>query len=191
MSASTQGNGSLQMARIATDMGEIVVELRPDVAPRSVTAFVAAAKAGRYDGGQFCRIVRRDNDNGSPIIEVIQGVCNSTEAVKADLEVEPTSATGLCHCDGAISLPRMDGGPGTALGFFICIGEQPALDAGGGRTADGLGFTAFGHVVEGMEIVRAVHALPTKLEAPDPFLKGQIPVEPPAILSIRIDGADQ
>lgn len=191
MSASAHGNGSLPIARIATDLGEIFVELRPDLAPRSVAAFVAAAKAERYDGGQFCRIVRRDNDNGSPMIEVIQAVCNSAEAVEADLEVEPTSVTGLSHCDGAISLPRMDGGPGTALGFFICIGEQPALDAGGGRTADGLGFTAFGRVVKGMDVVRAVHALPTKVEAPDPFLKGQIPVDPPAILSIRIDGAEQ
>jgi peptidyl-prolyl cis-trans isomerase A (cyclophilin A) len=40
--------------------------------------------------------------------------------------------------------------------FFICIGNQPALDFGGARHPDGQGFAAFGHVVAGMDVVRAI-----------------------------------
>ncbi|WP_163333487.1 peptidylprolyl isomerase, partial [Klebsiella aerogenes] len=41
---------------------------------------------------------------------------------------------------------------------FICIGDQPSLDFGGGRHPDGQGFAAFGKVVEGMDVVRHIHA---------------------------------
>lgn len=52
------------------------------------------------------------------------------------------------------------GAPGTAAAeFFVCIGDQPELDYGGHRNPDGQGFAAFGRVVQGMEVVRALHAL--------------------------------
>jgi len=48
-------------------------------------------------------------------------------------------------------------GPDTATSdFFICIGDQPELDFGGKRNADGQGFAAFGRVVSGMEIVKKI-----------------------------------
>lgn len=63
--------------------------------------------------------------------------------------------------------------PGTAASeFFICIGDQPALDFGGRRNPDGQGFAAFGRVVEGMDVVRALHAT----SGPAQFLAEPIPV---------------
>ena len=51
--------------------------------------------------------------------------------------------------------------PGTAsTEFFICVGDQPSLDFGGDRNPDGQGFAAFGKVSRGMEVVRAIQALP-------------------------------
>jgi peptidyl-prolyl cis-trans isomerase A (cyclophilin A) len=44
--------------------------------------------------------------------------------------------------------------------FFICIGDQPGLDDGGHRSADHRGFAAFGAVVRGMDVVRAIHDAP-------------------------------
>lgn len=62
--------------------------------------------------------------------------------------------------DGTLSMAR--GGPDTASsGFFICIEDQPALDFGGDRNADGQGFAAFGRVVRGMDVVRRIHQSPT------------------------------
>lgn len=175
--------------RIITDLGDLLVELHPDRAPKSVAAFLAEVRAGAYDGGSFGRIVRADNDRGAPVIAVVQGLSVGTGEVRADVEHESTADSGLRHEDGTISLPRIDGGLGSAQGFFICIGAQPALDSGGGRTADGLGFAAFGRVVAGMAVARAIHALPTKADAPIDYLMGQIPVAPAAIRRIAPEAA--
>ena len=70
---------------------------------------------------------------------------------------ETTRQTGLRHLDGTVSMARAQPGSATAE-YFVCIGDQPELDFGGGRNPDGLGFAAFGRVVEGMDVVRALHA---------------------------------
>jgi peptidyl-prolyl cis-trans isomerase A (cyclophilin A) len=60
-------------------------------------------------------------------------------------------------------------GPDTATqSFFICIGDQPELDFGGERNPDGQGFAAFGRVVAGMDLVRAIHASPADGQQLDP-----------------------
>ena len=67
--------------------------------------------------------------------------------------------TGLKHLDGTLSMARS--GPNSATSeFFICVGDQPALDFGGHRNRDGQGFAAFGQVTSGMDVVRAIQALP-------------------------------
>ncbi|MEZ5313315.1 MAG: peptidylprolyl isomerase [Thermoanaerobaculia bacterium] len=67
-------------------------------------------------------------------------------------------ATGLRHLDGT---SRWRDGPDTATSdFFVRIGDQPLLDFGGARNPDGQGFAAFGRVVHGMEVVRAIQAAP-------------------------------
>jgi peptidyl-prolyl cis-trans isomerase A (cyclophilin A) len=58
-------------------------------------------------------------------------------------------------------------GPDTATGSFsIVIGDQPSMDAGGRRHPDGQGFAAFGRVVRGMEVVKAIQAAPTGRDGP-------------------------
>jgi peptidyl-prolyl cis-trans isomerase A (cyclophilin A) len=54
--------------------------------------------------------------------------------------------------------------------FFICINDQPALDFGGKRNPDGQGFAAFGHVIEGMDIVRRIHEQPADGQSLDPAI---------------------
>ena len=67
--------------------------------------------------------------------------------------------------------------PGTAAGeIFICVGDQPELDFGGKRNPDGQGFAAFGRVVEGMEVVRAIQQLPEEK---------QMLVDPVKIISVQ------
>ena len=83
------------------------------------------------------------------------------------IELERTSETGIMHMDGAVSMAR--GGPDTAThSFFICVGDQPSLDFGGMRNPDGQGFAAFGSVVEGMDVVRAIHRAPYEAQALTP-----------------------
>ena len=168
-----KGGDDQPHVRIVTERGDIVVRLYPDRAPATVAAFMAAVDAGAYRASVFGRTVRADNDRGTPPIEVIQGYCVAPTQ-NPTLPHEPTSQTGLPHKDGTISLPRQDGGSGSPYSFFICLGDQPALDAGGGRTKDGLGFAAFGEVVQGLDVARAIHAMAAHGETDHPFLDGQI-----------------
>src|SRR5262249_24598311 len=93
----------------------------------------------------------------------------------APIKLERTSVTGVKHVDGAISMAR--DGPDTATGdFFLCVGDQPELDFGGKRNPDGQGFAAFGRVVEGMDVVRAINASKAK---------GQALTPPVRIISVR------
>ena len=63
-------------------------------------------------------------------------------------------------------------GPGTATSeFFICVGDQPALDFGGARNPDGQGFAAFGRVVRGMDVVEAIHQAPSDGQYLEPRIR--------------------
>ena len=85
----------------------------------------------------------------------------------APILIERTRDTGLRHLDGTLSMARL--GPDTATqSFFICVGDQPELDFGGKRNPDGQGFAAFGQVVEGMDVVRAIHVSAAEGQKIDP-----------------------
>ena len=169
--------------RMSTDLGDIVVELYPDKAPISVANFLAYADRHLLDGGSFYRTVGPWNDNNPATISVIQGGLNRDDSPLPAIAHETTKVTGLRHIDGVISMAR--DGPGTAgAEFFICIGNNPALDFGGARNPDGQGFAAFGRVVEGMDVVRKIHKAPAVSNASDPYLKGQMIAEPVKIRTL-------
>lgn len=161
--------------RIETPLGDIDVELETAKAPVTAANFLRYVDAGRYDGGRFHRTVRLDNQPGkSVLIEVVQaGVSPARAPDFPPIPLERTSATGLAHRDGAISMAR--DGPDTATSdFFICIGDQQALDFGGRRNPDGQGFAAFGRVKAGREVVRRIQAAPAEgqaLKPPVPILR--------------------
>jgi peptidyl-prolyl cis-trans isomerase A (cyclophilin A) len=146
---------------IETDRGDIFVALDSSHAPRSVANFLRYVDGGFYTGGRFHRAVTATNQPRDTVrIEVIQGGADPQRpAGFPPIELERTSVTGLHHRDGTLSMARA--GPNTATSdFFICIGDQPALDFGGHRNPDGQGFAAFGQVTAGMAIVRAIQGAP-------------------------------
>lgn len=145
---------------IATEMGEIHVDIDVANAPVTASNFLRYVDGGLYEGGSFYRVVRTDNQpNDSVRIEVVQAGMERSRRDEAwpAIRLEGTAETGLRHLDGVISVARA--GPDTGRAeFFICIGDQPELDEGGRRNPDGLGFAAFGRVTSGMEVVRAIQA---------------------------------
>ena len=148
--------------RVQTELGDIVLEIERERAPNTAANFLRYLDAGHYDGGVFHRTVKMDNQPDSPVkIEVIQAGVNPARAGEGfpPIPLERTSVTGLRHTNGAISMAR--GMPDSATsGWFICINDQPSLDFGGARNPDGQGFAAFGRVVQGMEVVRAIQRAP-------------------------------
>lgn len=147
---------------VETDMGTFELEVDVDRAPVTATNFLRYVDGGHYDGGAFFRTVHASNQpNDSIRIAVVQGARNPDASAESfpPIPLERTTETGILHTDGAVSMAR--GGPDTAThSFFICIGDQPSLDFGGMRNPDGQGFAAFGRVVAGMDVVRAIHTAP-------------------------------
>jgi peptidyl-prolyl cis-trans isomerase A (cyclophilin A) len=172
--ASGMAQSQTRMLRILieTELGNIEAEVDPGHAPVTVTNFLKYVDGGFYNGGQFHRTVKPFNQPDSPVkIEVIQASINPTRRNEGFLPIplERTSTTGLSHKDGTLSMAR--GRPDTAtFDFFICIGDQPALDFGGERNPDGQGFAAFGRVIKGMDVVRKIQAAPaTEQKLPPPI----------------------
>ncbi len=150
--------------KIETNFGDILVELYPEKAPKTVAAFLSYVDSGYYKGGSFYRVLKEEDQPSNAFkSELIQGgiwgINNKLLASLKGISHESTKQTGILHKDGTISLARSE--PGTATSeFFICVGDQPAYDFGGAANADKQGFAAFGKVIKGMEYVRQIHSQP-------------------------------
>ena len=176
------------MVVMTTDAGAVELELYPAKAPVTTANFLRYVDEGRYAGAQFYRVVRADTDpNLKAPIQVIQGGIDSDAhrgQMLAPIAHEPTGQTGLSHADGVISMAR--DGPGTATSeFFITLGDNTSLDQGGQRNPDGAGYAAFGRVTKGMDVVRAIQAMPSNAPTPEPIVRGQILEKPVQILSVK------
>lgn len=164
------------LTRVETALGSFIIAVDPQVAPRTVSNYLAYVDGKFLDGGSVYRIVTLANQTPETVhkIEVIQWGMKLDDGKAPPyppIAHETTRETGLKHLDGVVSMARST--PGSAAGeFFICIGDQPELDFGGRRNPDGQGFAAFGRVAQGMEVVRAIH----RLGKPQQFLEQPIPV---------------
>jgi peptidyl-prolyl cis-trans isomerase A (cyclophilin A) len=156
---------------IRTEKGDIIVEVDTVRAPVTSANFLRYVDAGLYDGSTFHRTVTMANQPDNAVrIEVIQGGQLPGAREFPPIAHETTAVIGLRHVDGALSMARDK--PGTATSsFFICVNDQPELDFGGKRNPDGQGFAAFGRVVQGMDVVRAIQALPARGQQLSPPVK--------------------
>ncbi len=154
---------------IRTTDGTIVVRLDPAHAPLTTKNFLHYVDAGTYDGTSFYRTVAKANEPQSKI-EVIQGGLNpqTQNPMIAPIKLEPTSRTGLHNTDGEISMARTNDPDSASTEFFICIGDNRFLDAGGPL---GPGYAAFGKVVRGMDVVRRIQRSHANGETLDPPVK--------------------
>jgi peptidyl-prolyl cis-trans isomerase A (cyclophilin A) len=141
-----------QKVKLATSAGDILIELDPAKAPKSVANFVDYVKAGHYNGTVFHRVI--------PTF-MIQG-----GGMTADLTEKPTRApipleskNGLTNLRGTVAMART-GDPNSATSqFFINVQDNLRLDAG--NSPDGNGYAVFGKVVSGMDVVDKIRAVPT------------------------------
>jgi peptidyl-prolyl cis-trans isomerase A (cyclophilin A) len=144
------------------------VEVDGAHAPVTAANFLKYVDGGFYDGGTVNRSVRPDNTTRHDVeIQVIQFQIDRKRRREEfpPIALERTSATGLKHLDGAVSMAR--NGPDTATASFsIVIGDQPEMDFGGKRNPDGQGFAVFGRVIRGMDVVKAIQSAPTGQSGP-------------------------
>lgn len=163
---------------LRTALGPIVVALEKERAPVSTAYFLKYIDGKRLDGAQFYRAMKVAPDGSVGLVQ--GGVVDRTKLLPP-VAHEPTSKTGLSHTDGAISLARA--APGTATAnFFIIVGTLTGLDAGGG---DKDGYAVFGHVVEGMDVVRRILGSPVSKTKGVGVMKGQMIEAPVKITTAR------
>lgn len=168
-----------------TELGEIVIALETERAPITAGNFLRYVDEKRLDGTVFYRAMRLDWDP-QPNGLVQGGTQYDPDRILPPIAHEPTSETGIRHVAGTISMARYE--PGSATGdFSILLSPQPSLDADPvSEDADRrAGFAAFGHVVRGMEVVRAIFDAPVDPEKGEGWMKGQMLADPVAIVSVR------
>ena len=158
-------DAALVPVRIVTALGDIDMALDAEHAPVSTANFLKYVDEGFYEGGRFHRATRPETYNpvlpNRPPMRVIQaGIKPGAQPGIAPIPLERTSATGVHHTKGTVSMAR--GGPDTATSdFFVVLEDDPTLDFGWKRFDDAQGAAAFGHVTRGMEVVQKINAQPT------------------------------
>jgi len=167
--------------RLQTDKGAILVELADDRAPITVANFLHYVDTGRMDGAVFYRASKAP---GAPTVGLVEAGVKDPAKLFPPIAHESTLATGLKHLDGTLSMARF--APGTATSdFSICCGDAPYLDAHPEAPGDNMGYAAFGQVIEGMDVARAILAMPTDGPAANPAMQGEMINPPVGIISAR------
>jgi peptidyl-prolyl cis-trans isomerase A (cyclophilin A) len=148
---------------LETEKGRIVLALDRSRAPITTANFLAYVDKKLFNGETFYRAFKYGGGG------VIQGGARSAGKQLPTIKHEPTSQTGLSN--KAWTIAMANAGPGTAgSDFFIMTTDIAAFDANG----TDIGFAAFGRVVEGQEVVKAILAAPVSPTKGDGSMKGQM-----------------
>lgn len=158
----------LPRVALLTSLGTIVLEIDTVRAPVTAANFLRYVDEGRFNGVTFYRAM---NFSGVGLIQ--GGTSNDRDRTLDPIEHEPTRQTGLTHGDGVISMARYDVGSATG-DFFITVGDMRSLDADYASEGDVEGFAAFGRVVQGMEVVRAIQESPRSETEGEGVMRGQM-----------------
>lgn len=161
---------SPQRVLLVTTLGEITIELDAAAAPKTVENFLAYARDGHYNGTVFHRAV--------------PGLLVQGGAFTPDLQQKPSRApvpneagNGLSNRRGTIAAARDRGVDDSATAqFFINLADNPHFDRSDGDSAYTAGYAVFGRVLQGLEVVDRIAALPTSARGPFPAWVPDSPV---------------
>lgn len=151
-------------------MGDIVVELDQEKAPKSVANFLEYADAGFYDGTVFHRVIKGFMIQGG-------GLDGDFKKKSVRDPVENEAKNGLKNTRGSIAMARTNAPHSATAQFFINHKDNANLDY---PSFDGWGYAVFGQVTEGMDVVDAIASVPTTRRAG----RGDVPRETIVIESV-------
>jgi peptidylprolyl isomerase/peptidyl-prolyl cis-trans isomerase B (cyclophilin B) len=172
--APAAGQPANPRVRIETSQGTITVEVFPGNAPQSAANFLSYVKSGFYDGLIFHR--------------VIPGFMIQGGGMTPDMAEKPKGApianeadNGLKNLRGTLAMART-GDPHSATSqFFINVTDNYALNHRG-KSVEGWGYAVFGQVVDGMDVVDAIVAVPRGNRGPH----GDVPIEPVVMRRVSV-----
>jgi peptidyl-prolyl cis-trans isomerase A (cyclophilin A) len=141
-----------QRVKLATSVGDIVLELDAAKAPKTVANFLAYVNAGHYDGTVFHRVIPTFMIQGGGMTADMK-----EKTTKAPIALE--SRNGLGNVRGSVAMARTNDPNSATAQFFINVKDNAMLDAASSR--DGNGYAVFGKVVSGMAVVDKIRDVPT------------------------------
>ena len=159
-----------QKVKFVTSEGDIVVELDAAKAPKTVENFLQYVKAGHYNGTVFHRVIANF---------MIQGG-GMTPDLKEKATLPPIgleSRNGLANQRGTVAMARTNDPNSATAQFFINVKDNDFLNQPQSR--DGNGYTVFGKVIEGMDVVDKIRVVPTG--------PGDVPVTPVIIKKATVE----
>lgn len=165
---------SAQKVRLATSAGDIVLELDRAKAPKSVDNFIAYVKSGHYSGTVFHRVIPTFMVQGG-------GMDKNLVEKKTNAPIPLESGNGLKNERGTVAMARTADPNSATAQFFINVQDNPFLDQPNAR--DGNGYAVFGKVVDGMDVVDKIRAVPTTTRGPHQ----NVPVEPVLIKQATLE----
>lgn len=172
IACSIQAFAANPTVELKTNLGEIVVELDADKAPKSAANFVQYVKDGHYNGTIFHR--------------VIDGFMVQGGGFDARMTQKPTRApieneakNGLKNLPGTLAMARTSDPHSASAQFFINLVPNTFLDY---PSRDGWGYAVFGKVVRGMDVVEKI----AKVQTANAGMHQNVPVEPVTIESARV-----
>src|SRR5437762_6811743 len=161
--------------KVITNLGEFVIEVRQDRAPLTAANFLRYAREGFYSGTLSDRVVANF---------VIQGGGHdaTTYALKTPHEnVANESGDGLQNKRGTVGLARGEAPHSGNAQFYINLVDNPDLDPVPTRW----GYTVFGRVVQGMDVIERIGETPTGASGP---FKADTPMKPVIIEKVEVIG---
>ena len=138
---------------VVTDFGTIEIELMPNLAPRTVENFLALVDDKFYDGLVFHRVIANFMIQGG-------GYTPDLTYKPAPNKVPNESFNGVKNSRGTIAMARLSDPDSADTQFFINVRDNPHLDADGTKA----GYTVFGRVSGGMEVVEKIELVNTHLK---------------------------
>ncbi|WP_243545892.1 peptidylprolyl isomerase [Pseudodesulfovibrio tunisiensis] len=161
------------MVLLETPEGEILIELFPDKAPKTVENFLQYVDDEFYDGTLFHRVIRKFMVQGG-------GLTFSMEEKETRAPIENEATNGLKNLEGTVAMARAPEAHSAAAQFFINVADNPDLDHVD-DTDDGFGYCVFGQVVDGMETALKI----SKTRTRDFQGYADVPTDPISIISAR------
>jgi peptidyl-prolyl cis-trans isomerase B (cyclophilin B) len=149
------------VAILDTEKGQIVLKFFPKFAPGHVKNFTTLGKKGFYNGTKFHRtipgfVIQGGDPNTRTGDRSIWGTGGPGYTIKGEMN-------GIPHTRGVLSMARSQERDSAGSQFFITVADVPSLNPGGmGPGSDG--YTVFGQVISGMDVVDKIVALPAEQE---------------------------
>jgi cyclophilin family peptidyl-prolyl cis-trans isomerase len=180
----TSGNAtntsSAPEVELDTTEGKILIELNPEKAPKTVTNFLDYVESGHYDGTVFHRVIDGFMIQGG-------GMDGNLKEKKTKPPVLNEADNGLINKKYTVAMARTGDPHSATCQFFINTADNTFLDRA--NAADGFGYTVFGRVVKGLDVVDKIGSTPTNAR-PNPafpaMLMRDVPVTPIVIKSARV-----